>query len=600
MNSARPILLATLVSSALALPAAAQWSNDPTSNLALADTANEEAQPKQAQRPGGGCYVSWFHSDPSGSPAFGYDVYLQRLDADGNELWPHGGVLVADRGFSSTQDYGLDVDANGDALLTFRDDRLGGVQITATKVDASGSEVWGTGGVQLTNTTNFLAAPKIAATSDGAVVVAWTQDSTTHVQRLDGSTGAATWANDVVLTPTSGNYGASDLHASNNGSVILALQKSGSFAAPRHLHAQKLSSTGAPLWGASPLVVFDGGSLQFGNFPTFITDGGAGAVFGWYTSSPALECRAQRVTGNGTEVFAHNGVAASTNAAFDRVDPWVGYDPATRAVYLVYEELSLSTSGISAQKFDVAGVRQWTNNGVALVGQDSEEHTNARGVLRGTELAAFWVASPGFGQDRVESLRVDTNGAAIGSVLGVATASTEKFRLSSALAADGDAVLVWQDGGSSEDVRAQNVTAHGTLGLPLTIDGDTLSLATGGTRTMSIDGGPDRAGFLYFVVGTTAGTSPGFDLGSVHVPLSDDGPGGYLLWSIYNFNSGLLSNSLGLLDGAGQGTATFNLPAGANAMVGTVVHHAAGLFDLGSGFAVLETMTNPVGFELVP
>ena len=43
-------------------------------------------------------------------------------------------MLVADRGFSSTQDYGLDVDSAGNALLAFRDDRFVGTQITAAKV----------------------------------------------------------------------------------------------------------------------------------------------------------------------------------------------------------------------------------------------------------------------------------------------------------------------------------------------------------------------------------------------------------------------------------------------------------------------------------
>ena len=37
--------------------------------------------------------------------------------------------------------------------------------------------------------------------------------------------------------------------------------------------AQKLDATGALLWGAGHVAVFDGGSLQFGNFPDFVTDG---------------------------------------------------------------------------------------------------------------------------------------------------------------------------------------------------------------------------------------------------------------------------------------------------------------------------------------
>ena len=38
------------------------------------------------------------------------------------------------------------------------------------------------------------------------------------------------------------------------------------------------------------MKVFDGGSLQFGEFPYFLSDGNGGAVFAWYSSSPSLQC----------------------------------------------------------------------------------------------------------------------------------------------------------------------------------------------------------------------------------------------------------------------------------------------------------------------
>ena len=130
--------LACLLLATLATPAQAQWSSNPFTNRSLADAASDQAQPKIAPTADGGAYVSWF--DGIGS---GYDVRVQKLDALGIESFAHNGVLVADRGFSSTQDYGLDVDASGNALLAFRDDRPGGTQITAAKISAIGLAVWG-------------------------------------------------------------------------------------------------------------------------------------------------------------------------------------------------------------------------------------------------------------------------------------------------------------------------------------------------------------------------------------------------------------------------------------------------------------------------
>ncbi len=241
---------------AAAMPFAAaghgQWSDDPAFNLVVADRASEQVQTKIVATADGGAYVSWFDNATGG-----YDVYLQRLDVMGVEQWAHNGVLVADRGFSSTQDYGLAVDTAGNALLIFRDDRGMGVQITAAKVAPDGSLPWGSAGIQLTSTSDFVAAPKIAGTNDGNVVVAWTQDVDVVAHKLDPS-GAPFWGAEVVLAAASGSFLASDLQAADAGNAIVSFVQSGGGASPRHLWAQKLAAAdGASLWSAGHVKVFD-------------------------------------------------------------------------------------------------------------------------------------------------------------------------------------------------------------------------------------------------------------------------------------------------------------------------------------------------------
>ena len=97
--------------------ATAAWPTDPAVNLAIGDRTGEQVQPKVRATADGGCYISWFDNS-----AGGYDVYLQRLDPAGDEQWVHNGLLLADRSFSSTEDYGLDVDTAGNAVLAFRDE----------------------------------------------------------------------------------------------------------------------------------------------------------------------------------------------------------------------------------------------------------------------------------------------------------------------------------------------------------------------------------------------------------------------------------------------------------------------------------------------
>ena len=179
------------------VPAGAIWSDDPALNLVVADGASEQVQPKVVALADGGFYVSWFDNATGG-----YDVRLQRLSASGVELWPHNGILVADRSLSSTTDYGLSVDAAGNALLAFNDDSQPTERIVVSKISPAGVALWGTPGIAVSDSKAFLASPRVAGTDDGEVVVAWFQSPDTVLQRLDPSGTALCAAGWIALAPS--------------------------------------------------------------------------------------------------------------------------------------------------------------------------------------------------------------------------------------------------------------------------------------------------------------------------------------------------------------------------------------------------------------
>ncbi len=460
------VLISAITGSTVGPAAQAQWSDDPATNLVIADRANEQVQTKLASTADGGCYISWFDNAASG-----YDLYLQRLDAAGNEQWAHNGVLVADRGFSSTQDYGLAVDTAGNALLAFRSDTGVNVQIAAARVAPDGTLLWGAGGIDVTNTADFVAAPKIAGTSDGNVVVAWTQDVNVVAHKLNPS-GAAFWGAAVVLAPASGSFAFSDLQASDAGNVVLAWVQSSGGAGPRHLWAQKLASAdGASLWGTAHVQVYDdaSGSLQFGNFPSFLDDGSGGAVFAWYTSSPSLQCRAQRILANGTEAFAHNGVPTSTDGSRLRVSPSVAWSPVAEEMFLFWTELNGAQSqfGLYGQKLDASGVRQWSDNGQEVIPLGAEEIGQVRALPWNDGAVVAWAETIGFGNQPIRATRLDGTGASVWSpaIVDLASSATGTSRLATTESTSGFAIFGWSDGDSgSRDVLAQNLNADGSLG----------------------------------------------------------------------------------------------------------------------------------------
>ena len=98
-----------------------QWTSNPTENTAITTMNGEQALPKIAVDGNGYSYISWFTTETGN-----YNVRLQRLDSDGNALWPQNGVLVSSQPQDTwITDYDLAVDPSGYAVITFTDIRTG-------------------------------------------------------------------------------------------------------------------------------------------------------------------------------------------------------------------------------------------------------------------------------------------------------------------------------------------------------------------------------------------------------------------------------------------------------------------------------------------
>ncbi len=458
-------LFVLMLSLLLGSNAWAQWSSDPAKNLPLADKKDgaDQVQPKVRPLPNGGWYVSWFDADPNSPPPVGYSVFLQRLNAGGNEQFKHGGIQVAHLSNSSTEDYGLDIDTSGNALLAFLDTREGAnQQVTAAKMSPAGKPLWGPRGVQLTKGSvhsNF--SPKIAGTSDGGAVVAWTRDSDTVLQKLDAH-GKTQWGKGVVLSESGQTYFLADLHAAGNGSVMV------SWVRNFQLRANKLSAAGKLLWGKNHVTIFDNGSLQFGSFPYFVPDGKGGAVFAWYTSSPALQCFAQHILANGHEAFPHNGVAASTNTLDVRVDPAASYRAATDEVFLVWteEDSNQVLNGIYAQKFSPKGGRRWGQSGLVIVPLGGDSQILPSNVQIGGGALAFWIDMAGFGNASIQAARLQSDGQFKCKQFPVSTAKANKGRPDADMVtATGLSAIAFEDDRlGSNGIYIQNVNSDCSLG----------------------------------------------------------------------------------------------------------------------------------------
>jgi hypothetical protein len=458
----KSISAATIVAlgAACAVPLHAEWSSDPAAPLVISDRDNDQVQPLWAPTSDGGFYISWFDNADGG-----YDVYLQRLDAEGNELWPHDGVLVADRDVSSNEDYGLGVDAEDNAYLAYDNQTAEGFAITVQKVDATGATQWGDG---ITVSPGGSDAPHLDVLANGNIAVAWSGNDGTLAQTLDAD-GNTLWA-DGGISVADGAFGAADVHGDPDSNIIVSMATS-SFQAAHVLSAQKLAPDGTRLWGDDPVAVEDGtdGTLQFGNYPPFVSDGAGGAVFVWYTVGSSGEVHAQHVLDDGSFAFAQNGVLVSADTTRNHFEPAGAYDALSGDIYAVWRETDLQTQGqigIYAQRIDSTGARQWGDEGAELVALSATDQTqpNALAVPGGGAIFA-WVSAD-LAPMPIHSVRFDAGGNELWAT-DVSTENAGTARLTSAWSTEGYAAFAWES--STEmfagDIHAQNVNLDGTLGV---------------------------------------------------------------------------------------------------------------------------------------
>lgn len=461
------------------------WSNDPAHNLMIADRGGEETQAKILPRADGGFYVSWFDNTDGG-----YDVRLQRLDADGIELWPHNGILVADRDNSSTTDYGFAVDTAGNALLSFQCCTQGAAdeRIVAVKIAPDGTLAWGAGGIAVSTLGEGTLVSYIAATSDGNSVVAWMNSAGQgRAQKLD-TNGVPLWGSTGVALPgpSSGLKFVADVKPALNGDAIVAW--SNQAGSTRILRAQKLASAnGAALWGTDGVRVAEVGNLQAGYFPKIVTDGAGGAVFGYYDlTGTAFRVRVQHLDAAGVRLLGTDGVLASTDTSRGHYTPAIDHDADSGDISMVWIDGQVvnqqAFDGLYAQRITSTGARLWGDGGRELVPMtQSTDGTNALSqavVLPapGGMLATWVTGNTSVASNPISTVRLGPDGSLLWSQTAhIKNSATKTSRLTGATSVLGYAAYVWSDAidntSSGLDIRAQNLQYTGAFGDTITRHG---------------------------------------------------------------------------------------------------------------------------------
>ena len=460
---------ALLAAGLLFAPSAfAQFSSDPASPLPVASGTGEQVQPKVVAIPSGGYYVSWYDGGA------GYDPWVQRFDEDGQGVWPNGGVRVLDTNFSSTEDYGLTIDAAGNAVVVTRRDSPS-VAIVAQAVSPAGALLWGANGVVVSGG-GSVNAPKAGRTGDGFAVAGWTEGNRGKVLRLNAD-GTPGWAATATITDATATTILADIQPGDGGSVIASVVRYTTFTGAKTLQAQKFSATGAAQWVSTNVRVFTTGSLQFGNFPPFIADGEGGAIFSWYTSSPLMS-RVQWVAADGSLRFGTNGAAVTADTSRNAVNPAACFEPVSRTIFVAWSSQVPNTSlyGIRAQQFGDKGAPLLGANGIAVAPEETVFSMTLPAAAMVAGKATFtWKRASSAVSEAIYGQRVSGAGTELAAAVQVTNERTLGRQALVAMPGGGTpwALSVFESGGTGNaDLFAARINADGTLGTPASQCGD--------------------------------------------------------------------------------------------------------------------------------
>lgn len=473
-----------------------QWSNNPSVNTKIIDTTGTQAVPKVAVNTNGESYISWYNQpDMSGS----FELYLQRLDADGNKLWSDDGLLVSNHPtWSWVTDYDLVIDPDGHAILVTQDARTGFSDVFAYRISPNGTFEWGTDGIALTNDDNFDPSPKAVVTTDGNIVFMWgvepsdtTKFSTINLQKVSKE-GQELWAGNTVISQDSMHCMMPQMIATEDNGVIMVWVETHSTDTSAvgnwpnmYPKAQKIDADGSAQWPEpAALDTLDNMPLAYFEV-SLISDGNNGFFIGWmaFPAGPFYNSYIQHVNSNGIPQWTANGVPVSDSTQYQHTDPSLAWLPQHEELFIFWNVTNQFnwTNAIFGQKLSLAGQILWTAGGENITGWISDTLIGLCDIRKtGDDDVTLFFENEFFlfpGTDTIltnnlYARRIDGNGNPVWGDPTIVFSNAEgvKYGIQLGEEINGQWIAVWEDNRNNPSnlyetgIYAQNIRINGSLG----------------------------------------------------------------------------------------------------------------------------------------
>ena len=397
---------------------AAQWSSNPAANNPICTEQRNQRLVKAISDGKGGAIFTW-EDERSGLNI--YDIYAQRIDADGNVRWGLNGVPVCTIVGSQNKPQ-MCTNEKGGAFIVWKDVRFQNNDIYIQQIDSNGAMMWPSSGVDL--------VPNVLID----------KEQSDPVICVDGQGGCFVGFMDNVA---GGNF--------DNQIMLIRVNADGTLAWPSAGYVSPITPQSG-MYQYSPSICSDG-------------DKGCWIAWQWFRGGPSgqYDLYIQRVTAGGGLKFPGAGLPLC-NAAGNQGYPYIAYD-GLNGVVTAWPDFRISNRQVVyAQRFDANGTGMWTGGPVTTAGGISD-NPSIIGMGGGAGVIVWEDYRAGSSSDiYVQYMNPDGSAKWTANGVPVCTAPNSQLVPTVCKADDGGIFVAWEDrrnGNINGDIYAQRFDANG-------------------------------------------------------------------------------------------------------------------------------------------
>ncbi len=455
------------------LNSANQISTNGMAQIAWADNgtpisiaAFDQEDPQICSDGAGGAIITW--TDIRNGVTNYFDIYAQRIFANGSVAWTPGGVPIC-----TASDYQVLVqicsDGAGGAIISWTDYRTDGYptnpDVYARKINANGVPEWTSNGVPICTESNTQGLQQMCSDGAGGAIITWIDDRTAvssyniYAQRVL-STGVRDWTlNGELICPTLSLYPAICSDGSGGAIITWTDTSDGNY----NIYAQKVNPSGLEQWTANGEVLCSDSNTQ--DEPQICIDGDGGAIIVWRdTRGSTDDIYARKINSSGDVEWTSNGVPICT-AGGNQDDHQICSDGAGGAI------ITWDDGNIWAQKIDTDGVVKWTTNGKAIcTATDTQQYAQICSDGAGGAIIT-WEDHRGPNVD-IYAQKISNRGSLQWTINGHLICNADGLQEVPQICSDGagGAIITWDDerhGDTFDDIYAQRIFDKSEDDLPL-------------------------------------------------------------------------------------------------------------------------------------